>query len=154
MPSILDGSNSNEWEVLPGVSRQLNFRLTIRDNHAGGPANNSDDMKITVDGSSGPFTVSNPNTTVNWSDGGTYTVGWNVANTNAAPVNCAAVNILLSTDGGATFPYLLKSNTDNDGGEEITIPDLPEATSAARIKVESAGNIFFDLSDKDFTIEA
>ena len=152
LETILAGQTSNKWESLSSVSRTLNMRLVVRDNHPGGGQTGTDNVLLTVDGGSGPFTVTSPNTTVNWNDGDTYTVNWNVANTNAVPVNCTRVNILLSVDGGNTYPYLLKQNTDNDGSESITIPDLPAATSTARIKVQSVGNIFFDVSDKDFSI--
>ena len=150
--SILDGTNKNKWEVLPGVSRILNFRVTVRDNHPGGGNTNTDDMVVTVAGNSGPFKVTNPNTNVSWKKGSQHTVKWNVANTNAAPVNCAYVNIKLSLDGGSTFPITLKSNTPNDGAANIVLP--MRTSNNARIKVIGADNIFFDISDMDFKITA
>jgi hypothetical protein len=77
-------------------------------------------------------------------------ITWTVNNTTAAPVSCANVNILMSTDGGNTWPYTLASNTPNDGTQSVTIPNIP--TTTARIKVESVGNIFFDISNSNFTI--
>jgi transposase-like protein len=46
----------------------------------------------------------------------------------------------------------LAASTPNDGTETLTIPNT--ATSTARIKIESVGNIFFDISNTNFTITA
>ena len=58
----------------------------------------------------------------------------------------------MSTDGGQTFPTVLIASTPNDGSQALTIPNT--ATSTARIKVEAVGNIFFDISNTNFTITA
>jgi hypothetical protein len=85
-------------------------------------------------------------------DGGsTQFVTWNVANTSAAPVNAANVKISLSIDGGLTYPYTLAASTPNDGSEKVAFPNLN--TTQARIKVEAVGNVFFDVSNADFTIK-
>lgn len=149
LPFILNGSNNDTWEVLPSVGRTLNFRFTIRDNHPGGGNNNSDDMVVTVDGATGPFQVTAPNSATTWCPGA-HTVTWDVAGTTGAPINTANVNILLSTDGGNTFPIVLAANTPNDGSESVTIACLK--STQARIKVEAVGNIFFDISNANFTI--
>jgi hypothetical protein len=138
-------------EILPTYARTLTFRLTARDNKVGGGGVNYAALQFNVDGNSGPFAVTSPNTNVNWAGSSSQTVTWNVTNTNIAPVNCANVNILLSTDGGQTFPTVLLANTPNDGSESVTLPNIP--STQARIKVEAVGNIFFDLSNVNFTIE-
>ena len=51
------GSTATTWEVIPTVGRTLNFRLTVRDNVAGGGTNESDNMVVTVNGSTGPFVL-------------------------------------------------------------------------------------------------
>lgn len=145
-------------EALSSVSRTLNFRLTVRDN---APYSSSapvsvgqtqfDDMVVTVTNTSGPFAVTSPNTAVTWAGNSTQTVTWSVNNTTASPVSCANVKISVSTDGGYTFTTLLAS-TPNDGSQAVTIPNTP--TSTARIKVEAVGNIFFDISNTNFTITA
>ncbi|MFO0839201.1 MAG: M12 family metallo-peptidase [Phycisphaerae bacterium] len=133
-------------EQYAATNRTLNYRITARDNRAGGGGVNTDDMRITVVNTGSAFQVTSPNTNVLWS--GTQTVTWNVANTTAAPISCALVNILLSTDAGVTYPFTLAANTANDGSEVVTIPSVSSTT--ARIKVESVGNIFFDISNVNF----
>ncbi|HEU0136781.1 MAG TPA: zinc-dependent metalloprotease family protein, partial [Flavobacterium sp.] len=107
LSTVKTGATSWKWEVVPTVARTMNFRMTVRDNRAGGPANNSDDMIVTVNGTAGPFTVSAPNTAVSWAGGSTQTVTWNVAGTTANGVNASNVTILMSTDGGNTYPVTL-----------------------------------------------
>lgn len=142
-------------EALSSVSRTLNFRLTVRDNRPYVPGSTIGqtqftDMAVAVSNTSGPFVVTSPNTNVSWAGGSNQTVTWNVANTTAAPVSCANVKISMSTDGGQTFPTVLAASTANDGSEVVTIP--VGTTTTARIKVEAVGNIFFDISNTNFTV--
>ncbi|MGH9848676.1 MAG: BACON domain-containing protein, partial [Blastocatellia bacterium] len=138
-------------ENLSNGARSLNFRVTIRDNRGGV---NDDSVLLNIDGNSGPFLVTAPNTAVSWTAGSAQTVTWSVNNTNLAPVNCANVKITLSTDGGATFPHVLSASTPNDGSEAVTLPTgvIFGGGTTARVKVEAVGNIFFDISDTNFTI--
>lgn len=156
-PVLTGGDAGTNIEALSSVSRTLNFRLTVRDNHvysSTAPVSVGQtaftDMVVTVSNTSGPFAVTAPNTAITWNTGSAATVTWSVNNTTAAPVSCASVNILLSTDGGNTFPTVLASATANDGTETITVPNVNSTT--CRIKVESVGNIFFDISNANFTI--
>ncbi|WP_412476798.1 reprolysin-like metallopeptidase [Flavobacterium sp. TBRC 19031] len=155
LQSVLAGATTTAGteitvEALPSVARTMNFRLTVRDNRAGGSANNSDDMIVTVNGTAGPFTVSAPNTAVTYAGNSSQTVTWNVAGTTANGVNCANVDILLSTDGGLTYPYTLVAATPNDGTQAVTIPNLAGTTN--RIMVKGTNHIFFDVSNANFTI--
>jgi hypothetical protein len=150
MQTIKTGVTTWQWEAVPNVARTMNFRLTVRDNRAGGSGNNSDDMVVTVNGTAGPFTVSAPNTAVSWAVGSTQTVTWNVAGTTGNGVNAANVEILLSTDGGDTYPIVLLASTPNDGSQTITVPNNPGTQN--RIMVKGANHIFFDISNTNFTI--
>ncbi len=149
-PKLSDILNnaSTLGERLPNYSRDLTFRLSVRDNRAGGGGISYQDIAFQVTSTAGPFLVTAPNTAVTWS--GNQTVTWDVANTTAAPVSCANVRILLSTDGGNTWPTVLAASTANDGTELVTLPSIN--TTTARVKIESVGNIFFDISNTDFII--
>ncbi|MEY3368684.1 MAG: hypothetical protein RI973_1839, partial [Bacteroidota bacterium] len=149
--AIVNNQNPT-WEVLPSVGRTLNFRFTVRDNHPGGGCTKEDNAIVTVVGTAGPFLVTAPNTALSWPGLSQQTVTWDVANTTAAPINCANVDILLSLDGGFTYPVTLASATPNDGTHLVTIPNNPTAT--ARIMVRGSGNIFFDISNANFAITA
>lgn len=145
----LDASDPT-WEVLANVARTYNFKVTVRDNAAAGGCIAQDDVVINVSGSTGPFAVTQPNTALNWPVGSAQTVTWDVAGTTGSPINCAQVDLLLSLDGGLTWPYTLATAVANDGSEAITLPT--ETTTTARVMVRSIGHIFYDLSDQDFII--
>ncbi|NJL74739.1 MAG: hypothetical protein HC892_06585 [Saprospiraceae bacterium] len=159
-PQLSDIINNTQTlgEILPQVSRTINMRLTVRDNHAGttGLGNTAggvtcESLSITVNANAGPFVVTSPNTNVTWASGSAQTVTWSVANTAGF---CGNVNILLSIDGGFTFPYVLASNTPNDGSQSITVPAGVVNTTQARVRVEcnNANAKFFDISNVNFTI--
>jgi Metallo-peptidase family M12B Reprolysin-like/Calx-beta domain len=152
LSDILDNNTPTLGESLPTTTRAMKFRVTARDNRIEGGGTASDDMVLHVRAESGPFVVTQPNTAVVWPIGSSQTVTWNVANTAVPPVSCANVKISLSVDGGHTFPTVLAANTPNDGSEAITVPSL--LTSVARIKIEAVGNVFFDISNVNFTINS
>ncbi len=158
-PPLPGGDAGANIEALSSVARTLNFRLTVRDNHPYIPGSTIGQTQftnstVTVSALSGPFQVTSPNTAVVWAGGSAQNITWSVANTTAAPVSCANVKISLSTDGGQTFPTVLAAGTPNDGTHSVTIPSLPNTSSTCRIKVEAVGNIFFDISNTNFTITA
>ncbi len=143
-----DGMTPATGETLPTTNRTMTFRVTVRDNNPGGGRVGEDTTTVTSTTSAGPFLVTAPNGGESWD--GSETVTWNVAGTAGGSVSAANVKILLSTDGGATWPTTLVSGTPNDGTQAVTLPDVD--TSAARVKLMGSGNIFFDTSDGNFTI--
>ena len=74
-----------------------------------------------------------------------------VSNTTSAPINCANVRILLSTDGGFTYPVVLAASVPNNGSASISVPN--NLSNTCRVKVEAIGNIFFDISNTNFRIQ-
>lgn len=137
-------------ELLPTITRTMNFQLVARDNRAGGGGIRSAQTTVTVDAASGPFSVTSQNSAVTYPGGTAQTVTWNVANTTATPVSCANVDILYSRNGGITFPTVLASNTPNDGTQSVTIPDI--STTAGRIKIKCSTSCFFDISNANFSV--
>ncbi|HVF91412.1 MAG TPA: zinc-dependent metalloprotease family protein, partial [Blastocatellia bacterium] len=151
-PQLSDLKNHVETygESLPTINRVMNFRVTARDNRAAGGGVNSAQMQVTVFNTGVPFTLLAPTTAVSWGALSSQTVTWDIAGTTGAPINAANVKLSLSTDGGNTYPIVIAASTPNDGSEVITVPNAP--TTTARIKIEAVGNIFFDISDVNFTI--
>ena len=140
----------SDWETVSTVGRTLNWALTVRDRapaSSGGAQSSYDTMKITVENVT-PFTVTNP---VSWTQGSNATINWVVGQTNNGTINCQNVKIKLSTDGGLTFPTIIASNTPNDGTHTYAVPLIPN-TSTARILIEAVNNIFYDVSNFDFSI--
>jgi hypothetical protein len=110
------------------------------------------DAVVHVTATAGPFLVTAPAAGDQWFANTQRSVTWNAANTTAAPVNCASVDVLYSADGGQTFPATLASNVPNDGSASVVVPNL--GTSNARVQVSCHGNIFFDISPRNFTPSA
>ena len=149
LSTVINGNTFSSWEVLPSVARDLNFSFLVRDQNSGGGNTARDDVSISVLDVA-PFVVSTPSTAVVWGADTSQTVTWEVGETNSAPINSQLVNIKLSTDGGLTFPITIVSNTPNDGTEVIVIPSV--MTTSARIMVEAADNIFYNVNSVNFTI--
>lgn len=143
LEAILDASYYRQGDKLPSIGTTTTHRLTVRDNDASGGSTVYSDVTVTIDGGSGPFFVYNLGGP--YSPNSSQTIAWNVANSTAAPVSCANVDILLSTDDGQTFPTTLLANTPNDGSQSVTLPNIN--TSTARIMVKASDNIFFDISN-------
>jgi hypothetical protein len=146
-PADLLNNTTTFGESLPTTTRTMTFRLTARDNRTGA---NTTSTTVSVTSAAGPFVVTAPNTNVSWAGGSTQTVSWNVAGTTAAPVSCANVKLLLSTDGGNSFPLTLLASTANDGSQTVAVPGAN--TAAARVRVECATAPFFDVSNANFRI--
>ncbi|MBO6630220.1 MAG: hypothetical protein JJ936_01370, partial [Psychroserpens sp.] len=108
-------------------------------------------MTVTVDGNTGPFAVTSQTTNVTWDAGSVQTVTWDVAGTDGGAVNTPTVNILLSVDGGQTFPFVMASNVPNDGTHDVTVPTTGGDTTTARVIVEGNNNIFYAVNSTNFS---
>ncbi len=131
-------------EKLPNVDRTLGFRLVARDNHAGGGGVAWDSTHIAIVGA--PFAVTFPNGGESLPSGASFGVTWAVGGGSVA----ASAHVMLSTDGGASW-IPLAMNTPNDGAQNVLFSTGTTRT-ACRIRVSAVGNIFYDVSNSDFTI--
>ncbi len=155
---LLAGSVPAVGEALPRDNRTLNFRLTVRDNRAGGGAIGDVTVTVISDALAGPFVITSPAAASTLAGGSTQTITWDVANTDvlddagmpdADGVDVETVEIRYSADGGGTFTTLLAS-TPNSGSADVVIPNT--ATSIGRFMVVSIGNVFFDVTKFNTTV--
>lgn len=152
-PEVLTVNSFSREEVLPTYNRNLTFRCAVRDNHPEGGGTAWEEVSFEATESAGPFRVESPNTgDVVWKQGEYREVTWDVANTDNQLVNCQLVSIRLSLDGGFTYPHTLVARTPNDGSAFVPVPKV--LSDKARVRVEASDNIFFDLSNQNFRIEA
>lgn len=138
MVDILSGA-ATPWETLANVDRTLNFRVTARDNQAGGGGVDYDSMVVTVTGA--PFAFTFPTASSPLECGGTANVQWTVGGGSIAP----NVAIESSTNNGGSFATLVAS-TANDGAESITVPQA--LTTQGRLKLVPSAQCFFNVSPR------
>ena len=138
--TVMSGSLSTTWEVVPSVSRDMNFSLTVRDNELNGGATGSSEMMISVEDVT-PFTVITP---PSWGPSSSQQISWVLGESSGALINCQLVNILFTTNNGGSFTTLA-SGVPNTGTATITVPNVPN-TNNAKVLVEAADNIFYAVS--------
>jgi hypothetical protein len=141
LSTVMSGSLATTWEVVPTVARTMNFSLTVRDNEMNGGATGSDGKVVNVQDVT-PFTV---NTPPSWGANSNQQVSWVVGQSNVAPINCQTVNILFTTNNGASFTTLA-TGVPNTGTANITVPSVG-TTNNAKVLVEAADNIFYAVSN-------
>lgn len=153
LSAIITGTTSL-GERLPTYARDMQFRLTVRDNKLGGGGVTYEEVAVTLSviNTGAPFIVTAPNTNITWVGGTQENVTWNVVGTDVAPISATNVDIFLSTDGGNTYPTTLAAGVPNSGMATVTVPAVNSTT--ARVMVRGAGNVFFDISNVNFKITA
>jgi hypothetical protein len=135
--------------TVPDVDR--NFVVTARDFRSGGGGTNDDALVVKViDAPAAPFRVTVGNTAGEVWTGTTRMITWDVAGTDTLPFNIFNVNIMMSVDGGDSYPYMLKENTPNDGSQLVLLPNVN--SNQVRIRVEPVDSGVFDISDADIIV--
>lgn len=154
--SILNNIGFNV-EVLPKTSRDLDFNFVVRDNNPEGGYTEWESVSFHSKLTEGTFAITYPNETASFNIGDVVDVTWDVAQTDQAPINAKFVDIYFSHNG-AIVPeregddmVILACQVPNDGEHEVIIPNFISAKG--RILVKASDNIFFDISDKYFSVE-
>ncbi len=129
--TVAGGNNSDPFQALPTIDRNINFGFSVRDNKETGGGISYEDIEIQV-ATSGPLTVTYPNTNENLTAGQNITVTWA---TNGSDALCNNASIFLSTDGGLTFPVPLATDIAYSAGTaNLSIPGFVNNSTTARIK--------------------
>jgi hypothetical protein len=150
---ILGDEKTGLGEVYPTTTRELNFRLTVRDNLGAHASTSYVDRKIQVLDTGQAFGVTYPTHIAKWKGRSRQSVSWNVAGTERAPISCKNVRLDLSVDGGHSYlAQPLAASTPNTGNAQVFVPAVAQDTSEARIRVSCNSNVFFALSPGNFTI--
>ncbi len=150
--AILNNDLASMWEVVPTVSRNLNFSLLVRDNNAEGGQTARADLTVHTIDTGNEFAVTSQNTPQSLQGGSVYTINWNVADTDELPIGTGFVDIYLIIDNNFENLVSLAQNTKNDGVKQVVIPgDI--TTANARIMVKAVDNIYFALNEAVLEIQ-
>lgn len=144
--TILNSIYSTKGYRLPTVARDLHFKFTARGLLNGRGAFCTTDSVLTLKSvsSAGPFRVTSHNSgTSNWDPGNVVNITWNVANTNAAPINCNGVSIYLHFPDGSQPDILLVGYAPNTGSFQYTVQNVYARNG--HLKIKGSGNVFFDM---------
>ncbi|MFK8274351.1 reprolysin-like metallopeptidase [Capnocytophaga cynodegmi] len=145
----------SEWETVLTIGRTLNWSFMVLDKK---PATNAmgstvyKTIQVVVDASAGPFQITSHTENSSWFAGQKQTITWDTANTNTGSINVKKVTVLLSTDGGITFPHVLAKGIDNNGIARVTIPKTLR-TTRGRYMVKADENIFLAVNSGTITIK-
>lgn len=148
------GINNASGEKLPEATRSLMFRLALRTQATtvGSYHMPDDSVLLSVINTGEGFKVTSQNTPGITYDGySVQTVNWNVAGSDAAPINAKTVDIFISYDDGETWVKSL-GTFPNTGVAVVSIPNPDTLVQSARIKVKGTGNVFFNMNTSKFAI--
>jgi hypothetical protein len=137
------------WQVTAPVTTTARIKVIAYDAASNSGQDVSDANFTIADGTAPEVTVTVPNDGEIWDIGTSYDITWTATDN----IGVTSVAIVLSSDGGATYPDTLATGEANDGVYSWLVDVL--STVEARIKViayDGAGNNGEDVSDDDFEI--
>lgn len=144
LSSVLNGNltNAQDWETVSNVSREMNFKVTVRDNNPDVTQQQTQSSLVKINvGNDGPFKLTS-STVYNNTSGA---VIWDVANTNNTIYNVTNVKIDYTTDNGNTWT-VISASTPNDGVEPYSFSTLA-AGANVKIRVSAIDNVFYAIGN-------
>ncbi len=150
MPYIVASARANHHCTLAIDGDTLRFKVF---NTANGAALDSFTLlrpAVTPDSTFPSIAVSAPDGGEIWKAGSVRAITWSATD----DVGIAAVDLAYSTDGGATFPFVITRGLTNSGSYSWTVPNA--VSTGVRVRAttrDSIGNISRDASAGDFTID-
>jgi len=147
----MDEPNDGHFGWLANVAptAQARVRVIAHDAASNIGADESDADFTLYDGEPPLVTVIEPNGGENWAVDSFFDIMWNATDN----IGVTSIDILLSSDGGATYPHTIATGEPNDGFFGWLVDVAP--TTQARIRViahDAAANIGEDVSNADFTL--
>ena len=149
LSTVVSGEIDNV-EKLPRVARTMSMVLTARDQRGGRNSEATTIEVISPPLTGRAFSIEEPN--LGGDIGSEGTVRWNVGATNDPPISVNEIDLFLSVDGGDTFSEEPFATVPNTGYARVAFPSDVD-TDSARIMARGRGNIFFDVSDEDFSLD-
>ncbi|MFT4533522.1 MAG: gliding motility-associated-like protein [Saprospiraceae bacterium] len=149
LSTLAEGASSDPFQVLANRERDLLFQLTVRDQHSEGGGMATEELEVQVQ-SEGPLNLLSITTIT---AGESRMITWQ---TNGTDDLCDKAKLLLSIDGGQTYPFIVA--TDLDYASESTSFSLSEefpSTTEARLMLACDDNAcysFFDITNEDIII--
>ena len=134
-------------EAYPASDRELNFRLTVRDQNNGTAY---DDIVITVTTTDEIFEFTAPSDLSGWTIGDTKTVSWEVADTDISPIACSSIDLLLSPNNDGDFSEILADSIINDGTATVIVPNT--FTSDSNLMIRCDDLRFFNVLNNKVTV--
>ncbi|MFH1313222.1 MAG: C25 family cysteine peptidase, partial [Candidatus Eisenbacteria bacterium] len=137
------------WLVDVSLTTEARVKVIAYDAAMNSGQDESDGDFEIADGTDPNVTVTEPNGGETWAIDSFFDITWSASDN----VGVTTVDILLSSDGGATYPHTIATGETNDGVFAWQVD--ASATTEARVKVmayDAAGNDGEDASDADFTV--
>jgi len=147
---VMDNNLNSRQGVLSRVPREYNFLASVRGGDESNTLVSCQKFKVNVVNAE-PFRVTSQNEAeLNWYRGSTKVITWDLGGSKSV-LNHDFVQILLSTNNGDSFDYVLSENTPNDGSEVVEVPANINSNNC-RIKVRPVGAIFYAVNRERFSI--